>query len=503
MARQVKEEVYRNNADAMEGMEYEWTTALDSKTCQTCSPLDGQRWKLNEKKPDWPLHPNCRCQTVPVDPDDPFWNEPEKTGQVLRPVEKGPYKGEGAYKTPVTINGKKFYRKAVPFTSDTPPPRYSDLLAKWATSNNASLVEAMGPTRAAWFKKEYDRLNKDPQQILQAMLTGKTGAQQWIPIPELMKKTVKLKKAKPLVKKAAVKPKPKKAVAKPVPKAAPPKKAESVPKTAKTTKKVAPSDLSAQIAAKEAEFKKYNSQLLLSSDPKEIKAAAAKASAAKAELQQLQLKDPAYVAKKKAAEKALKKSLKETTEAVDLPPALAKAKPPIEALKRYTGQSYRDMRAEQFRQAKRAGKKLSAFEEAQVKIFKEDKGLANSANSIESFLKRGPKYKGEVYRTLVTDKEGLDDLLAGYKEGREMLAMESWTADSGLDFAEGKGQRVFLRTRNKKGVDISAVSEYEKEDEVLMPKGVRYRLTGVKKEEISPAATKEGLFNWTVDLEQI
>ena len=192
MARQVKEEVYRNNADAMEGMLMEWTTALDSRTCETCAPLDGRRWPEGDSSiPQWPLHPNCRCQTVPIDPDDPFWNEPEKTGQVLRPVEKGPYKGEGAYKTPVTINGKKFYRKAVTFSSDTPPPRYSDLLAKWATNSETSLVEAMGPTRAAWFKKEYDRLNRDPQQILQAMLTGKPGAQKWIPIPELQQKKLK------------------------------------------------------------------------------------------------------------------------------------------------------------------------------------------------------------------------------------------------------------------------------------------------------------------------
>ena len=35
MARQVKEQVYEDNKEATEGMVWMWTTALDSKTCQT------------------------------------------------------------------------------------------------------------------------------------------------------------------------------------------------------------------------------------------------------------------------------------------------------------------------------------------------------------------------------------------------------------------------------------------------------------------------------------
>ena len=196
MARQVKDEVYDANADAMEGMEWQWSTALDSRTCEQCSPLDGRRWKDKKDVPQWPLHPNCRCQALPIDPEDPFWNEKTVNAQVIRPVEKGPYKGDGAYKTPVKINGKKFYRKAVTVTSDTPPPNYSDTLAYWAKNSQTSLKEAMGPSRAAWFTKEYNRINRDPQQILQAMLTGKPGAQKWIPVEQLNKKTVKLPKPK-------------------------------------------------------------------------------------------------------------------------------------------------------------------------------------------------------------------------------------------------------------------------------------------------------------------
>jgi hypothetical protein len=94
-------------------------------------------------------------------------------------------------------------------------------------------------------------------------------------------------------------------------------------------------------------------------------------------------------------------------------------------------------------------------------------------------------------------------MLAGYKGGKTTLAMESWTSDGTLEFAQGRGQRVMLRTKNKKGVDISQLSEFEKESEVLMPQNVKYKLKGVTKEEISARATKEGRFSWIVDLEQL
>ena len=100
-------------------------------------------------------------------------------------LKTGPYTGDNAYKTPIKINGKKYYRKTVKVTSDRPPTRYSDVLARWAKDGNASLEAAMGPSRARWFKAQYDRMNADPQQILQAMLTGKPGEQKWIPVEKL------------------------------------------------------------------------------------------------------------------------------------------------------------------------------------------------------------------------------------------------------------------------------------------------------------------------------
>ena len=129
--------------------------------------------------------------------------------------------------------------------------------------------------------------------------------------------------------------------------------------------------------------------------------------------------------------------------------------------------------------------------------------LADDATDIEAFLKRAPKYKGEVYRSVVVEQDALEEILTGLKTGKETLAMESWTADAKLNFGRGSGQRVIFRTKNKRGVDVSALSEFENEQEVLMPSGVGYKLKGVTKEEISKKATKEGRFSWIIDLEQL
>ena len=184
---QVKEAVYQEFDDALEGMVWEHSCALDSRTCPTCMPIDGAQWAQGDSsRPSVPIHVGCRCQQVLIDPEDPYFEENSKTAQVIRPAEKGPY--EGGYRTPIRINGKTFYRKNVEVKSDTPPPRYADVLQRWAKSSSTSLDEALGPERARIFKRELDRMNADPQQILLWMLRGQPGAQRFIPLDELVEK---------------------------------------------------------------------------------------------------------------------------------------------------------------------------------------------------------------------------------------------------------------------------------------------------------------------------
>lgn len=48
---------------------YEYTAALDAKTCSDCGNLDGKRFAVKDAKPGInypPMHPWCRCTTVPV-----------------------------------------------------------------------------------------------------------------------------------------------------------------------------------------------------------------------------------------------------------------------------------------------------------------------------------------------------------------------------------------------------------------------------------------------------
>ena len=538
MARQVKDEVYDANADAMEGMEWQWSTALDSRTCEQCAPLDGQRWKDKKDVPQWPLHPNCRCQALPIDPEDPFWNEKSVNAQVIRPVEKGPYKGEGAYKTPIKINGKKFYRKSVTVTSDTPPPNYSDTLAYWAKNSQASLKEAMGPSRAAWFTKEYDRLNRDPQQILQAMLTGKPGAQKWIPVEQLNKKTVTLAKPKPKVKpkpKAAPKPKPVAKAAtptqapkpKPTPKAAPKAAAPAPapapapkPKTKTVAKAAKPApapaltgdekilaDANAQI--KEISQKTLAGKKLTAADQDKLeKAVEAKRN----------VLDKQEAALKKAQKTSFK--LQETTEDIDWEyntkdfadygyKSKAEMKKALSDVKKYTDDGYSDFEAAQLRGRKASA--LSAYEKDKLDAAKQRLGpklddLEASANTIEDFVAKAPKYDGEVSRGLSFGTE--EEALAFVKElgkGNPSNTLQSWSNDYGIaqDFATKGRHGVIMNVQNKNGAPIAAASDFSAESEVLVPSKQRYRILKMQERTTKNASSGKPMTVLDIDLELI
>ena len=182
VANQIKEELWQANPEATADMVYQWSAALDSKTCMTCAPLDNRIWKTREEVTaeglSIPIHVNCRCQLLLIDPDDEFWQEDKRTGQQISKTE---YKGAGAYKTKIKVKGERFYRKAVEFTGTD----YSDYLA---SSNLTTQTEffgggPIGKRRARYFRNQMDKMNKDPQQILQSMLTGPSNARRFIPLP--------------------------------------------------------------------------------------------------------------------------------------------------------------------------------------------------------------------------------------------------------------------------------------------------------------------------------
>ena len=124
--RQVKEEVWNANRDAFArlGLKYEWVSALDSRTCPTCAPLDGDVRGAKGDFPKTPVHVNCRCTVVLVDPEDPGEVRYGQEAMVRKPA------GDGAYKTQKVVKGEELYRRNREVrTVDGKSPRYADFLA--------------------------------------------------------------------------------------------------------------------------------------------------------------------------------------------------------------------------------------------------------------------------------------------------------------------------------------------------------------------------------------
>ena len=176
VSRQIKDQLYAANAEALEGSVYQFTSALDSKTCPTCAALDGQRWDNERDAPVTPIHPNCRCRVLAIDPEDPFWDEQSRTGQQISRE-----KYATGYKTKVKVKGEQFYRKAVSFKGDS----YSDYLASSNLTTQAEFFGGgkAGMRRARYFRDQIDKVNKDPRDILVSMLNGPTESRRFIPIP--------------------------------------------------------------------------------------------------------------------------------------------------------------------------------------------------------------------------------------------------------------------------------------------------------------------------------
>lgn len=130
--RQVKEEVWNANRDAFArlGLKYEWVSALDSRTCPTCAPLDGEVRDGKGDFPKTPVHVNCRCQVVLIDPDDK--DDPRsRFGQL---ASENPTKGQpGGYATKKKVKGDNLYRKNREFKpKKNQPVTYATFLADLA-----------------------------------------------------------------------------------------------------------------------------------------------------------------------------------------------------------------------------------------------------------------------------------------------------------------------------------------------------------------------------------
>ena len=113
---------------------------------------------------------------MPIDPEDPFWQDQSRNGQQIREGE--PY--ADGYKTKVKVKGKEFYRTLKPVEGS-----FSDYLASSNLTTQTQFFGGgeAGKRRALYFRREMDKVNKDPRDILVQMLSGPTEARKFIPLP--------------------------------------------------------------------------------------------------------------------------------------------------------------------------------------------------------------------------------------------------------------------------------------------------------------------------------
>lgn len=226
-------------------------------------------------------------------------------------------------------------------------------------------------------------------------------------------------------------------------------------------------------------------------------------------------KAKATVAKKKAELAAsIAKAEKLAESKIELVP-LEDFEPQVEALKPsaaekkslqdWSKRGYEGIRAEQFRRAEANGVKLSRYQKQQTRLFSPSSKIDKDIKEIEGYLAKAPKYKGDVYRGVNMSTEDLNATLEALQEGKSAQALESWSKDSSVadEFKIGGQNQVVFKLANKKGVDISKVSRFSNENEVLQPTNVRYRVKSVEKDWISPGLAKKGIFSYEVELEQL
>jgi len=174
---EIKDQLWLDNAKALDGYLFEWTALLDSKTCAYCAPLDGRTAKYRQDLPPWPAHFGCRCQVILSAREDAI-NIRDRLGEQLG-TER--FKGAGAYRTKTKVNGKEYYRRYQYVKGD----RYADYLAgsNLLTQQQFFGGGPIGERRARYFRNQLERTKLGPQAILQSMIKGDGNSGRFISLP--------------------------------------------------------------------------------------------------------------------------------------------------------------------------------------------------------------------------------------------------------------------------------------------------------------------------------
>lgn len=150
---------------------WEFDASLDYRVCPQCAPWDGVSKKRREDLPTVPVHPNCRCQVLPITQAEALLRKedhqnddgPDQTYIELVPgrknvngrwvnIERPPNKkDERYYAKPVYVDGERYWRRVrTSPAKEGRPMSMADFLRK---ANNLTQEKVMGVSRAKLFRE--------------------------------------------------------------------------------------------------------------------------------------------------------------------------------------------------------------------------------------------------------------------------------------------------------------------------------------------------------------
>jgi len=188
MNRQVNEQVWNENNFSSD-LRWEWVAAFDSRTCPVCAPLDNLVRKKRESFPEYPIHVNCRCQIVLIDPED---TDP-RAGIDVSPEKDGFNKKAGRkYKSKVNVKGEQLFRKAFDVKGEN--PGYADFLSQSDIKTQGMFFGGgnAGSIRADRFRT-FIKGGLPPREAMQKLITNAPRPNQTLKKIDITK--VRFKKA--------------------------------------------------------------------------------------------------------------------------------------------------------------------------------------------------------------------------------------------------------------------------------------------------------------------
>jgi hypothetical protein len=146
------------------------------------------------------------------------------------------------------------------------------------------------------------------------------------------------------------------------------------------------------------------------------------------------------------------------------------------ALEEWKNIGYAEMRASQFKTPAELQELYRGLEADLLKI-------QQRVKIMEQALDRARPFSGEVFRGM----GGLtEEAFKSFVEAKTItwnaLSSSSTIAEKGAQFAQRGGRRILFRIKgNKTGIDIKNINGFDKEGEVVLRKGARYRVDKVER----------------------